>query len=66
MATLTFGTQAKSDVKIPAFVARAITRIVEGWKETRRYDKGSLQKWTYFEENLTDPEIGPEIHRALR
>lgn len=66
MNTLTFNTYARQEVKIPGFIARTITRIVEAWKETRRYDKGSTQKWTYIEQKLIDPEVGPEIHRALR
>ena len=66
MATLTFRSYAKQNVKIPGFIARTITRIVVAWNKTRRYDRGSLQKWTFVEQHLTDPNVGPEIHRALR
>ena len=66
MTTLTLGTYRNQDAKSPGFVTRAITWIVEAWKDNRRYDQGSLNNWKFIEQNLTDPNIGPEISRTLR
>ena len=66
MTSLTFGTCDNQDAKTSGYVARAIARIISGWKHTRRYDKGSLRNRTFIEQNLIDPNVGPEISRALR
>ncbi len=66
MTTLSFGTYRNQDVKTPGFVSRAITRIGEAWKNAQRYDQASQQNKTFIEQNLIDPNVGPEIARTLR
>ena len=66
MTTLAFETHRSRDINLAGLARRTIARIVEAWKQSRRYDKASLRKWTFVEQNLTDPNVGMEIARTLR